>query len=65
MVFYRGLTLHPAYVDDFIEGCIDRVALDRPDGAKALREYLTDPEMCGHVVDVLKSECEVRAGRPD
>jgi hypothetical protein len=38
---------------------------DRPDGARALREYLEDPQMRGHVVDVLKSEVEVRAGRPD
>jgi hypothetical protein len=65
MVFYKGLALHPAYVDGWVEGCLHRVALDRPDGARALREYLTDPEMRGHVVDVLKSEMEVRAGRSD
>ena len=64
MVFYRGLALDPRYVDGFVEGCLRRVAEDRLQGARNLREYLKNPEMREHVLDVLRSECEVRAGRP-
>jgi hypothetical protein len=61
MVFYKGVALYPAYV----EGCLQRIAEDRPGGARALREYLSDPEMREHVLEVLKGEAQVRAGRPD
>jgi hypothetical protein len=64
MVFYRGLALDPAYVDGFVEGCLQRVAEDRLEDARNLRESLKDPELRGHVLDVLKSECDVRAGKP-
>lgn len=64
MVFYRGLALHPAYVDGFIDSCLDRVAEDRPGGARTRWRYLEDPELRGHVLDILKSECEVKAGHP-
>jgi hypothetical protein len=51
-------------VDGWIEGCLNRIAEDRPDAAKSLREYLRDPEMREHVLGVLRSECEMRPGRP-
>jgi hypothetical protein len=61
MVFYKGLALHPAYVDGFVEGCLHRIAEDCPDGSRALREYLGGPEMREHVLEDLRGECEMRA----
>ena len=61
-VFYRGLALDPKYVEGFVEGCLDRIAEDRPEGAARLRRLLENVD-AEHVLAVLKSECEVRAGR--
>lgn len=61
-VFYRGLALDPKYVEGFIEGCLERIAEDRREGAATLRRLL-EREDAEHVVAVLKSECEVRSGR--
>lgn len=61
MAFYKGLELHAAYVVGLDEGCLRRVAEDRPDGARTLREYLQYPELRGYVVDV--SSARARCGR--
>ena len=49
-VFYLGLALDPAYVEGFVEGCLERIGEDD-----------TQREV---VIESLKADCEVRTGRP-
>lgn len=62
-VFYLGLALDPAYIEGFVEGCLERIDEDDPDGEDLLRGKWEkgDKEMA---LEVLQAECEVRAGRP-
>jgi hypothetical protein len=36
-VFYLGLALDPAYVEGFVEGCLERIGEDDPEGEDLLR----------------------------
>ena len=61
-VFYLGLALDPAYVEGFVEGCLERIGEDDPEGEDLLRDEWKegDKEMA---LGILKAGCEVRPGR--
>ncbi len=62
-VFYLGLALDPACVEGFVEGYLERIGEDDPEGERLLRGEWEegDREMA---LEVLKAECEVRVGWP-
>ena len=63
-VFYLGLALDPAYAEGFVEGCLERIGEDDPQGADLLRGEWEegDREMA---LEILKAGCEVLPGRPE
>jgi hypothetical protein len=63
-VFYLGLALDPAYVDGFVEGCLERIGEDHPDEEQIFRDLWEDATQRNVVIDSLKADCEVRTGRP-
>ena len=62
-VFYLGLALDPAYIEGFVEGCLERIGEDDQVGEDLLRSEWEegDKEM---VLEIIKGECDVRPGRP-
>ncbi len=63
-VFYLGLALDVAYIEGFVEGCLERIGEDDPDEERLFRDLWEDDTQKATVLDILKAECEVRAGRP-
>jgi hypothetical protein len=62
-VFYLGLALDEKYVEGFVEGCLERIGEDDPEGEMLLRGEWEEGER-DLVLEVLQAECEVRVGRP-
>ncbi len=63
-VFYLGLALDPAYVEGFVEGCLERIGEDDPDEEDFLRGIWEDGDDRDFVLETLKSGVGVRTGRP-
>jgi hypothetical protein len=63
-VFYLGLALDPAYVEGFVEGCLERIGEEDPDEEQLFRDLWEDEGERETVLDALKADCEVRPGRP-
>jgi hypothetical protein len=63
-VFYLGLALDPAYVEGFVEGCLERIGEEDPDEEQLFRDLWEDEGERETVLDVLKADCEVWLGRP-
>ncbi len=63
-LFYLGLALDPAYIEGFVEGCLERIGEDNPEVEQLLRGLWEDKTQRGTVLESLKADCEVRAGRP-
>ena len=63
-VFYLGLALDPAYVEGWVEGCLERIGEDHPDEEMLFRDLWEDETQRDVVIDSLKADCEVRPGRP-
>ena len=63
-VFYLGLALDPAYIEGFVEGCLEKISEDNPEEEQFFRELWADETQRDAVVESLKADCEVRAGRP-
>jgi hypothetical protein len=63
-VFYLGLALDPAYVEGFVEGCLERIGEDDQEGEDLLRGEWEEGDW-GMVLEILKAECDVRVGRPE
>ncbi len=63
-VFYLGLALDERYVEGFVEGCLERIGEDDPDGEDFLRGIWEEGDDRGFVLEALKGEVEVRPGRP-
>ena len=64
-VFYLGLALDEGYVEGFVEGCLERIGEDDPDGEgllRGIREEGDDDR--GFVLEALKGGVDVRTGRP-
>lgn len=62
-VFYLGLALDEKYVQGWVEGCLERIGEDDPEGEDLLRGEWEEGEK-DLVLEVLQAECEVRVGRP-
>ena len=60
-VFYLGLALDPAYV----EGSLERIGEDDPDGEGLLRDIWEEGDDREFVMKTLQSGVEVGAGRPE
>lgn len=59
--FYLGLALDPKYV----EGCLEKIGEDDPEGEALMRELWEDDAEKETVLDILiKAECDVLPGRP-
>ena len=63
-VFYLGLALDPAYVEGWVEGCLERVGEDDPEEERLFRDLWDDESQRDVVIESLKADCEVRTGRP-
>jgi hypothetical protein len=63
-VFYLGLALDPAYIEGFVEGCLERIGEDDPEEEDLFRDLWEDETQREVVIESLKADCEVRTGRP-
>ena len=59
-----GLALDPQYVDGWVEGCLERIGEDYPEEELLFRDLWEDETQREVVIESLKADCEVRAGRP-
>ncbi len=62
-VFYLGLALDEKYIQGFVEGCLEKISEDDPEGEMFLRAEWEEGER-EMVPEILKAECRVRLGRP-
>ena len=62
--FYLGLALDPAYLEGFVEGCLERIGEDNPEEERIFRDLWEDETQRELAVEPLKADCEVRSGRP-
>ena len=62
--FYLSLALDPNYIEGFVEGCLERIGEDDAEGEDLLRGMWDDDSEKETVLDILKAECDVVAGRP-
>jgi hypothetical protein len=63
-LFYLGLALDPAYIERFIEGCLERIGEDKPNEERLFRALWEHEIQRDVVLDCLKADCAVRKGRP-
>jgi hypothetical protein len=63
--FYLGLALDEKYIEGFVEGCLERIGEDDAEGEDLLRDMWEDDSEKETVLDILKAECDVVAGRPE
>jgi hypothetical protein len=63
-VFYLGLALDPAYVEGFVEGCLERIGEDNPEEEDLFQDLWEDATQREVVIESLKADCEIRVGRP-
>jgi hypothetical protein len=54
-VFYLGLALDPAYVEGFVEGCLERIGEDDPDEEQLFRALWEDEGERETVLDAPRS----------
>jgi hypothetical protein len=64
-VFYLRLALDPHYVDGWVEGCLERIGEDYPEEELLFRDLWEDETQRDLVIESLKADCEVRAGRSE
>jgi hypothetical protein len=62
--FYLGLALDEKYIEGFVEGCLERIGEDDAEGEDLVRDMWEDDSEKETVLDILKAECDVVAGRP-
>jgi hypothetical protein len=63
-VFYLGLALDPAYIEGWVEGCLERIDEDYSEDEAMFRDLWEDEAEKDAVLEILKAECEGRPGRP-
>ena len=63
-VSYLALALDERYVEGWIEGCLERIGEDHPEEEQLFRDLWEDDTQREVVIESLKADCEVRAGRP-
>jgi hypothetical protein len=47
-----------------VEGCLERIGEDDPDEEQLFRDLFEDETQRVVVIESLKADCEIRAGRP-
>ncbi len=52
------------YVEGFVEGCLERIGEDDPEGEALMRDLWEDEAEKETVLGILKAECDVLSGRP-
>ena len=55
-LFYLGLALDPAYIEGFIEGCLERIGEDNPNEERLFRDLWEDKTQRDVVLDCLKAD---------
>ena len=63
--FYLRLALDPKYVEGVVEGCLERIGEDDAEGELLFRDLWEDEGERETVLEILKAECEVLAGKPE
>ena len=63
--FYLRLALDPKYVEGFVEGCLERIGENDAEGKLLFRDLWEDEGERETVLEILKAECEVLAGKPE
>ncbi len=64
-VFYLGLALDPAYVEGFMEGCLERTGEEEPDDEALFRDLWEDEGERETILTILQAACEILPGRPE
>jgi hypothetical protein len=59
-----GLALDEKYIEGFVEGCLERIGEDYPEAELLFRDLWEDETQREVVIESLKADCEMRAGRP-
>ena len=54
----------PSSAYSWVEGCLERIGEDDPEEELLFRDLWEDETQRDVVIDSLKADCEVRAGRP-
>jgi hypothetical protein len=60
-VFYLGLALDPAYIEGWVEGCLERMGEDHPDEEQVFRDLWEDETQREVVIEA--SRPTARSGR--
>ena len=63
-VFYLGLALDPAYIEGWVDGCLERIGEDNPEEEQVFPDLWEDETQREVVLESLQADCEVRKGRP-
>ena len=63
-VFYLGLALDPAYIEGWVEGCLERIGEAYAEDEQIFRNLWEGETQREVVIDSPKADCEVRTGRP-
>jgi hypothetical protein len=63
--FYLRLALVPKYVEGVVEGGLERIGEDDAEGELLFRDLWEDEGERETVLEILKAECEVLAGKPE
>jgi C4-type Zn-finger protein len=61
---HLGLALDPAYIEGFIEGCLERIGENNTNEERLFRDLWEDETQRDTVLDCLTADCEVKKGRP-
>jgi hypothetical protein len=64
-VFYLGLALDPAYVEGFVEGCLERIGEEESDYEALFRDLWEDEGERETILTILQADCEILPGRPE
>jgi hypothetical protein len=62
-LFYLGLALDPAYIEGFIEKCLEGIGEDNPNEERLFRDLWEDETQRDAVLDCLEADSEVSKGR--
>ena len=58
------MALDPNYMERLVEGSLERIGEDNPEEEQIFRDLWEDETQREVVIESLKADCEVRAGRP-